>query len=165
MTVPREFDPASLLPDWSRLEFVVLERDTRWSSAVAAEFRAAGNAVLTAERRPGVFADIGFVSVPGSRQIVARLKSSSVLGIIAVLNDVERETLVLLGRLARLSQPVPPVLMLGDRHHRGLVPVLHEAGASAVLIDRPADVQVAEWCHQVVRLTGRNGGRGKAQDV
>ncbi|MEZ6062735.1 MAG: hypothetical protein R3C19_20515 [Planctomycetaceae bacterium] len=171
MTDPdSNFDIDSLLPDWSRSVFLVLERNPHWSSAVAAEFRTrlvGTSAVRGADHEllAGGVTEVDFVSLTASRDVVARLGTTTVLGIIAVLSDVERDGLVLLGRLARLSRAVPPVLMLGDARHRELVPVLYEAGASSVLIDQPTDIHVAEWCRNVVQLTGRNGGRGNEQDV
>lgn len=132
------------LPDWSRSCFVVVEGSVFWSSSIAREISA-----RTQTRQRGQLAAMDFVSVHSAQHAWREITRRPVSGIILELEGMEREAIVLLGRIVR-QQISPPICAVHSAAHFSLIPVLCESGVSTLVSRPPIDVSVADWCERVV---------------
>ncbi|MEZ6124878.1 MAG: hypothetical protein R3C49_17155 [Planctomycetaceae bacterium] len=135
------------LPDWTLRHFLVLDPSKRWAAPIALEVN---SQLLDREGFQGRTPVFETLLLP--KEVLLFSDQSSTAGIIIVLFGLEGDCLGLLRRLSRQARR-PPILILASDSHRGLLPVLMEAGADTVLFEVRSDLQPAEWCLAV--LTAR----------
>ncbi|MEQ9408131.1 MAG: hypothetical protein RIK87_10420 [Fuerstiella sp.] len=160
------------LPDWTAHRFVIIDPTARWASAISAEItqRLQHPSAVAAEPLPKHSASSDRASQitvsgqeSGRRRQPPMLEScrstrdalhfcelENTVGIVLFLNGLERDSLGLLGRLARLPRQLP-LLVVAPEHHSALLPLLMEAGADGVLFDVRHDIPVADWCLRILQ--------------
>lgn len=131
---------AEYLPDWTARRFVVLERSRRWAPAIATELNTFAGPALSRTL---------FESCSTAREAGHFLSLKNTVGVVLLLDGMERDCLGLLGRMAR-TNCVLPVLAVGTERHKDLTSVLMESGVQCVLLNIRDDVPVANWCRRVV---------------
>ena len=128
------------LPDWSTRRFVVFDHSGRWTSAVSAEVAQR----LAALKHQKANATV-FEACDSARDVLLLSELRSTIGVVLFLSGLERECLGVLSRLAKQPRH-RPILIIAERRHRDLLPVLLEAGSDTVLFDIKDDIPIADWC-------------------
>ncbi|MCR9201407.1 MAG: hypothetical protein NXI04_22410 [Planctomycetaceae bacterium] len=152
MEIPLDPQPrARYLPDWSEHVFVLLDATHRWAGAISAE--------LTASR-DGTSAECGqvvFETCTTVRQVSDLCDAPNVAGLILFFAGFEREVLGLL-RTIWNRRPGIPILMICERKHHDLIPVILESGVSCVLTDITSDLAIARWCLNISGASRKASG-------
>ena len=133
------------LPDWTVRRFIVLEPSGQWAPAVALQTAEILRNDSEFRGRPPEFENC-----ETARDVTLFCEHDSTVGLILFLEDVERDCLSLLGRLARLPLR-PPILAVCKSQHRELFPTLSEAGVDTALFDVVNDIPIAEWCVRILQ--------------
>lgn len=132
------------LPDWAIRRFIMLETSGRWAPVVALQ---------TAQllKRSATFTGRlpKFETSETARNAAMFCDQDSTVGLILFFENMERDCLSLLGRLARLPLK-PPLLAVCQQRHRDLLPILSESGVNTTLFDAVDDNDIAEWCVRVL---------------
>ena len=134
---------------------LVLEPDPDLSSALFAELQLRC-------RRTEQTSGTELSSLPGHRkiasttcrsvprnQVMSLLETAEVAGIVLDLQRQARDALILL-RLLQQRTRVPPLIAVGDESAMSIIGVLLEAGCTALLTEKPVDIQLADWYERVV---------------
>lgn len=131
-----------------------LEPQPDLSAAVARELASravhasASGLSAPANLLPGTACSAVCESVSTGQQVLRRVSSPEVIGLVLDLRAVAREALSLLRQLLACSQR-PEVLAVGDAQHLELLPLLLEAGCGAVVTQLPWDLPVADWIQRL----------------
>jgi CheY-like chemotaxis protein len=76
------------------------------------------------------------------------LETAEVAGIVLDLQRQSRDALILLRQLQQRTR-VPPMIAVGDESATSVIGVLLEAGCTALLTEKPVDIQLADWYERV----------------
>jgi len=121
----------------------VLDPTRRWAAPVATQTSLLLLAEPLFSGRPPEFE-----TCDTARDVFLFCDQESTVGIILLIDGLERDCLSLLGRLSRLPLR-PPVLAVCRERHTELLPTLLEAGVDAALFDVVNDVPIAAWCARI----------------
>ena len=141
------------LPRWTQAEFLFLESEPWWAPSVQTELARTATTELqlrfgNAISLSGSTTDYRCHSVRTTRSIYEQVRTGRVAGVVLIVEQQMRDSLLLLGRLSRLGRPCPPVLLVIPRNTLPLMPLLLESGAAAVMVQMVTDIQVADWCRR-----------------
>lgn len=136
------------LPDWAVRRFIMLETSERWEPVVTLQ---TAQLLKRSDTFTGRLPE--FETSKTARDAAMFCDQDSTVGLILFFESMERDCLSLLGRLARLPLR-PPLLAICQQRHRGLLPILSEAGVNTTLFDAVNDNAIAEWCVRVLTRQG-----------
>lgn len=86
-------------------------------------------------------------SVPRT-QVLYLLETAEVAAVVLDLQRQSRDALILLRQLQQRTR-VPPMIAVGDESAMSIIGVLLEAGCTALLTDKPVDIQLVDWYERV----------------
>ena len=134
------FSTEDYMPDWSTARFAVLDPSARWGPAIHREVidRLSSRADSSTVHSSGV----AFEACSTARDAMLVCELSHTVGLVMFASGVERDVLSLLGGLARRHRFLP-TLVVAERIHEELLPVLYEAGAHTVMFDVKDDIPIA----------------------
>ncbi|MCH2210631.1 MAG: hypothetical protein MK110_04980 [Fuerstiella sp.] len=148
------------VPRWNQANFVFLESCPWWAPSVQTELvRSAGTSIPAVCGQPRLETDAAVDyrchSFTTTLEIYEQIRTESVTGVVLIAGQQLRDCLLFLGRLSRLCAPYPPVLLTVPENSASLMPLLLEAGASAVMDQTVTDIQIADWCRRAAFLVGK----------